>query len=71
MTLGFAPDTTNVLDQIASCQAAVVEYGNLLSIGTLDPEEYLPIFLDALNASGAEQIIAEFQTAYDAWRAAK
>ena len=71
VTLGFAPDTTNVMDQIASCKATVVEYGNLLSIGTLDPDEYLPIFLDALNASGAEQIIAEFQTAYDAWLAAK
>lgn len=71
VTLGFAPDTTAVLDQIAMCQSTVVEYGNLLSIGTLDPEEYLPIFLDALNASGAEQIISEFQTQYDAWLAAK
>ena len=71
VTLGFAPDTTSILDQIAMCQAAVVEYGNLLSLGTLDPEQYLPIFLDALNASGAEQITAEFQKQYDAWRAAK
>ena len=70
-TLGFAPDTTPVLDQIAMCQAAVVEYGNLLSLGVLDPEEYLPIFLDALNASGAEQIITEFQKQYDAWLATK
>ena len=71
VTLGFAPDTTSVLDQIAMCQSTVVEYGNLLSLGTLDPEQYLPIFLDALNASGAEQITAEFQKQYDAWRAAK
>jgi len=71
LTLGFAPDTSRVLDQISMCKATVVEYGNLLSLGTIDPEQYLPIFLDALNASGAEEIIAEFQERYDEWRAGR
>ncbi len=69
--LGFAFDSTPVAAEIAQCKSAVDEYLPGLDSGSVDVEEYLPKFLDKLNASGVDKIIAEMQKQIDAWKAAK
>ena len=43
----------------------------LLSLGALDPAQYLPVFRQALIDAGEETVTANIQAQYDAWAAAK
>lgn len=65
--LGFVFDTTPVASEIANCEQVFNKYLAALGSGTLDPEEYLSVFLDELDAAGAEKIIAEKQSQIDTW----
>jgi putative aldouronate transport system substrate-binding protein len=38
-----------------------------LYTGTIDPESYIPKFVDKLNSAGLQKIIAEKQKQLDAW----
>ena len=67
--LGFTPDTTNVADKVSACNAVIAEYGPMLQTGSVNPEEYLPRFQQALKDAGIDDIIAEYQAQYDEWRA--
>ena len=69
LCLGFTPDLTEVNDKYASCKAAFKEYGILLSMGCVDPDEYLKSFRDALTAAGVEDVVKEIQAQYTAWKA--
>lgn len=70
-TAGFSFDETKVEAEISACDAVVTEYRTLLEKGFYNPDEYLPIMIDALKKAGLEKVIAEIQTQYDAWLASK
>ena len=67
--LGFTPDTTKVADKLTACNAVIAEYGPMLQTGSVDPAEYLPKFQQALKNAGIDEIVAEYQSQYDAWKA--
>ncbi|MDR1061952.1 MAG: ABC transporter substrate-binding protein [Clostridiales bacterium] len=66
--LGFTPDDSAISDKLAACAAVVSEYHPLLECGAIDPEENLPKFIQALKDAGVEDIIAEHQLQFDAWK---
>jgi len=66
-TLGFIFDPTPVKSQIAACNNVWDQYVPALETGTVDPEEYVPMMLEAFKDAGADEIIAEKQKQLDAW----
>lgn len=68
---GFMWNNENVLAEIAACNNVVAKYGNAMECGELDPDVYLPIFVEELKAAGVDTIIAEKQAQLDAWLASK
>lgn len=68
LTLGFTPDLTSVSDKVAACSAVVKEYSPLLNVGAVDIDENIGKFRDALKNSGVDEITAEIQKQYDAWK---
>lgn len=68
--LGFVFDFTPVKTEKANVDAAVDELYYAISSGSVDPEKYLPQFLNKLKEAGADKIIAEKQKQLDAWKAA-
>lgn len=69
--LGYTFDPSNVTTEITAVTAVVGQYAPALECGTVDPEQMIPEFIDALNAAGIEKIIAENQSQLDAWLAAQ
>ncbi|QHT63105.1 ABC transporter substrate-binding protein [Paenibacillus lycopersici] len=69
--LGFVFDPTNVKTEAAAISNVGKEFNSGLQSGTLDPNVYLPKYIDKLKAAGIEKVIAEEQKQLDAWRAAK
>ena len=67
---GFVPDSKNVTTQLAAVSNVYNQYFNALAYGDVDPEAYLPEFLDALKTAGIDEIMAEYQTQVDNWVAA-
>ena len=66
--IGFNFDPTNVKQKIADCLAVFEEYGHLLSeAGYPDMDKAYEEFISALDAAGAEEIIAEKQRQLDIW----
>ncbi|MBB6735269.1 ABC transporter substrate-binding protein [Cohnella zeiphila] len=66
--LGFVFDPTNVKTEVAAITSAGKEFSSGLGSGTLDPEVYLPKYIDKLKAAGIDKVIAEEQKQVDAWR---
>ncbi|MBD2848434.1 ABC transporter substrate-binding protein [Paenibacillus sp. IB182496] len=66
-TFGFSFDDSNVKAEAANVAAVKAEYEPLLMTGTVDPEEYLPEYLEKLRGAGAEKVLAEQQKQLDAW----
>lgn len=66
--LGYVFDQEPVKNQMAQCQSVVDQYLRSIMRGTVDPEKYIPEFLDKLKAAGADEIIAEKQAQLDAWK---
>jgi putative aldouronate transport system substrate-binding protein len=66
--LGFNFDTEPVKTEVAACENVRKEFIMMLEVGTVDPNEYMPKFLDKLKQAGAEKIQAEMQKQYDAWK---
>lgn len=54
-----------------SLDSVLAEYRLGLENGELDPEEYLPKFIQALREAGIEKVIAEKQRQLDSWVAEK
>lgn len=69
--LGFSFNPEPVKTELAQSASVVSEYYSGLFNGSVDPDKYLPEFLDKLNKAGAEKIIAETQKQIDAWKSAK
>lgn len=66
---GFTPDSSKVSTQVAAISNVYDQYFNVLTYGDVDPDEYLPQFLSALEAAGINDVIAEYQAQADAWLA--
>lgn len=64
-----------VTDEVSSAYSAVTsvinQYTPTLSAGAADPSTYLPQFLQDLETAGINDVIAENQRQFDAWRAAQ
>jgi len=73
-SLGFRFVKDNVADQIAAVDAVVSEKANPLMCGQVDPDDPnlgIEALKADLTAAGMDEIIAEVQKQYDAWKAAK
>ncbi len=73
-SLGFRFVKDNVADQIAAVDAVVSEMANPLMCGQVDPDDPalgIGALKVALTEAGMDEIIAEVQAQYDAWKAAQ
>ncbi|WP_308635200.1 ABC transporter substrate-binding protein [Paenibacillus silvisoli] len=68
--LGFVFDFTPVKSEKANCDAVIDELYYAIASGSVDPDKYLPQFIDRMKKAGADKIIAEKQKQLDEWRAA-
>lgn len=67
IAFGFRFDPAPVAAQVEACRVAQSTYRNGLVQGQLDPETYLPEFLDALEDAGIDEVISEKQRQLDEW----
>ena len=67
--LGFSFDTSAVTNELTQLDNVCNKYQAGLETGTLDPETYLPEFIQALKDAGLEKVIAEKQAQLDAFLA--
>ncbi|WNR45407.1 ABC transporter substrate-binding protein [Paenibacillus roseipurpureus] len=70
-TNGFAFVSDPVNAEVANISSVTDEYLPGLYTGAVDPDKYLPEFLEKLKRAGSERVIAEVQKQLDAWAAAK
>lgn len=68
---GFKLNTENVKTAVASESNVESQYLGGLLTGELDPDQYIPEFVAALEAAGINDIVNEAQAQLDAWLAAK
>lgn len=66
--MGFSLNTEPIKIELAQCDAVVSEYLSSLTTGSVDPEEYMPQFLEKLKAANVDKIIEEVQRQVDEWR---
>ena len=59
--VGFSFNQIPVEGQIAALSNVVAEYEPALESGAVDPEQYIPEFLKALDANGAKELQAEVE----------
>ncbi|HCM91908.1 MAG TPA: hypothetical protein DIS78_05015, partial [Lachnospiraceae bacterium] len=68
---GFRFDKTPVEAQFAACQSVFDEYGFVLENGGVAPgdvESTIEAYQAALDEAGYQDILAEFQSQYNAWK---
>lgn len=65
--MGFTFDSTPVKNAVTAVNNVLAEYRFGLENGELDPEVYLPKFIEALESAGINDVIAEKQAQLDAW----
>ena len=70
-TLGFVFNPDSVMNEVTAIENVYQEYAPSLMVGAVDPDEYLPKFLEKLKSAGSDKIIAEMQKQYDEWKANK
>ncbi len=66
--IGFNFNSEAVNSELTQCLSVFDEYGPGLLTGSVDPEKYLPEFLDKLKTAGFEKILQEEQAQIDAWK---
>lgn len=71
LALGFVLDNSNILTELAAVANVNEQYLNALNTGAVDPDEYLPMFLQAQEEAGMQTIIDEIQRQLDAFIASK
>ena len=71
LALGFVLNTDKILTELAAVSNVNAEYVNALNTGAVDPEEYLPMFLQAQEDAGMQTLIDEIQSQLDAFLAGK
>lgn len=69
--VGYAYDATAMATQISVIQSVIAEYCRALEAGSVDVDTVLPEFISRLEAAGINEVIADNQAQFDAWRAAK
>ena len=69
--VGYAYDATAMATQISAIQSVITEYCRALESGSVDVDTVLPEFISRLEAAGINEVIADNQAQFDAWRAAK
>lgn len=69
--LGFVFDQEAVKSQVAQCQSVIDQYFRSIVRGTVDPDTYIPEFLEKLKLAGVDDIIAEKQAQLNTWKTSK
>ena len=69
--LGFTFDPAEVSDVVAAVSNVWDKYYKALQTGAVDPDEYIPIYVQELKDAGIDILIDEVQAQLDAWLAAK
>ena len=64
---GFTFDASNVKSEMAAITNVLAQYQTALEDGTLDIDENLPKFRQALKDAGIDKVIEEKQNQLDAW----
>lgn len=64
--LGFSCDTSNIENAITSVTNVVAEFGPSLECGMASDSDY-DAFIEKLNASGVQDILAEYRKQLDEW----
>lgn len=67
--LGFTPDYSQYADVFNAVSRVCEKYYAPLLTGTVDPEVYLPRFLEELSEAGIDRLQAALQQQIDTWRA--
>jgi len=68
---GFRFDKTPVEDKYTACANLFEQYGFVLENGGVAPEDvdaYIEEYQNALDEAGYQDVLAEFQSQYDAWK---
>lgn len=69
--LGFTFNAEPVKNEIAAASNVEKEFKFVIVTGSVDPEEFIPKYLDKLKAAGLDKIIAEKQKQLDEWAKSK
>lgn len=69
--LGFQFDPEPVQTEWAAVQNVIAEFEAPLLTGSVDPDEFLPEFLEKRDAAGYPAILEEMQRQLDAWLASR
>ena len=69
--LGFSYDNSAVINEIAATYNVVTQYMVVLGTGAVDPDIYLPEFIQKLKDADIDAIVAEKQEQLDRWLAAQ
>ena len=64
---GFNLNPESVKGAVASISNVESQYLGGLLTGELNPEEYIPKFVQALKDAGIDEVVQEAQTQLDAW----
>ena len=67
---GYVFNPENVSTQVAAVSSVATQYRSIIGYGSVDPEEVMPEFIEALKDAGIDDVIAENQKQLDAWYAA-
>lgn len=67
---GFTFDGVPVETQVAALTNTISEYGPSLETGSVDPEEYIPKFLQALEQNGSAQLLEEVSNQLSSFQSA-
>ena len=66
---GFAPDTSEVTNEVTACTNVVAKYHPALMDGAVDTEDTLEEFLKELEASGIDKIVDLKEKQFEEWKA--
>lgn len=66
---GFRFNPEPVQEEAKLLSSMIIRHRKRLESGTLDPEEYLPDFIERLKKAGIDKVIAEKQRQLDEWAA--
>lgn len=68
---GFVPNRAPVETELATCEAVMLEYRDILAYGLKEPEPTIQELMTKLEGAGLEKVTAEMQTQLDAWLSSK
>lgn len=70
-SLGFVFDTNPVKAEVGAVSNVVKQYDVVLATGSVDPDKYLPEYVEALKKAGVQKILDEMQKQFDEFAANK